>query len=413
MSEQLQSIFPDVDQTIKRESETFKEKIDDLDEIIEKISSINDDEDVQKISEFEFFTGGFNQKFDSFVCKIRLSTENQEFVDFLQWDLCKQIFENNILKIHIETANIYYKNEDTNESIFEFIKNQQDSSKGIINYDLSFEGSYKDSYKWVLNGYDSYAKTEFALLTLRNTKYLVYRFNDWLKSTGQPLLNIRHSKVTDDYLVAEEIQNQNWQYFIERVIEVCKSKEIGSTIKKSEDFLLTTVENVTLAKKSYKSFYNIVERNFHSTMQQLSVNEQNDINNDFIGENVWWEDVLLQLDSWIAFYFKFGRFPKVNLPYFLKTDLPISSVDLYKKFAGTDAKAVVSIHALAALYIHFGGNKYISQTAIGESLKNLTYQALSQENDKIFMSFDNIGFLVNDLWEQFVPEEKASLKHQS
>ena len=35
---QLQSIFPDVDQTIKRESETFKEKIDDLDKIIEKVS---------------------------------------------------------------------------------------------------------------------------------------------------------------------------------------------------------------------------------------------------------------------------------------------------------------------------------------------------------------------------------------
>ena len=45
MSEQLHSIFPDVDQTIKQESETFKEKIDDLNEIIEKISSISDDED--------------------------------------------------------------------------------------------------------------------------------------------------------------------------------------------------------------------------------------------------------------------------------------------------------------------------------------------------------------------------------
>ena len=242
LSEQLHSIFPDVDQTIKQESETFKEKIDDLNEIIEKISSISDDEDEQKIFEFEFFTGGFNQNFDSLVCKIGLSTENQEFVDFLQWDLCKQILENNNLKIHNETGNIYYKNEDTYESIFEFIKNQQDSSKGIINYDLSFERSYKDSYKWVLNGYDSYAKTKFALLTLRNTKYLVYRFNDWLKSTGQPLLNIRHSKVTDDYLVAEEIQNQNWQYFIERVIEVSKSKEIVSNIKKSEDFLPTTAE---------------------------------------------------------------------------------------------------------------------------------------------------------------------------
>ena len=61
-----------------------------------------------------------------------------------------------------------------------------------------------------------------------------------------------------------KIQNQ---YFIERVIEVCKSKEVGSTIKKSEDFLLATVENVTMAKKSYETFYNIVERNFYSTMQ--------------------------------------------------------------------------------------------------------------------------------------------------
>ena len=71
----------------------------------------------------------------------------------------------------------------------------------------------------------------------------------------QPTTKIKHSKVTDDYIAAEEIQNQNWQYFIECVIEVCKSKEIGSTIKKSEDFLLTTVENVTMAKKILRNFF--------------------------------------------------------------------------------------------------------------------------------------------------------------
>ena len=72
-----------------------------------------------------FFTGGYNQKFDSFVRSKGLSTENQEFVDFLLWDLCKEILESNNLKIHIETGNIYYKNEDSNESIFEFIKNNK------------------------------------------------------------------------------------------------------------------------------------------------------------------------------------------------------------------------------------------------------------------------------------------------
>ena len=103
----------------------------------------------------------------------------------------------------------------------------------------------------------------------------------------------------------------------------------------------------------------------------------------------------------------------MSLPYFLKTDMPISPVDLYKKFAGTDAKALVSIHALAALNIHFGRNKYTSQTALAEYLNNLTYQALSQENDKIFMSFSELGLLVNDLLEQFVLKENTQIVKSS
>ena len=93
--------------------------------------------------------------------------------------------------------------------------------------------------------------------------------------------------------------------------------------------------------------------------------------------------------------------------------MPISPVDLYKKFAGTDAKALVSIHALAALNIYFGGNKYSSLAALGKYLQNLTYQALSRENDKIFMSFSEIGLLVNDLLEQFVIKENTQIEKSS
>ena len=91
-------------------------------------------------------------------------------------------------------------------------------------------------------------------MTFKNTKYLFYCFNDLLESSGQPVIKIKLSKVTDDYIAAEEIQNQNWQYFIERVLEVSKAKEVGSTITKSEDFLPTTVENVTVAKNLIKLF---------------------------------------------------------------------------------------------------------------------------------------------------------------
>ena len=116
-------------------------------------------------------------------------------------------------------------------------------------------------------------------------------------------------------------------------------------------------------------------------MNKLSLDERDQIKDDFLRENFWWEGVVPELDSWIAFYFKPGRFPgsqklisipKVRLPFFLKTDMPISPVDLCRKFARTDTKGLVSTHALATLNIHFGGNKYISQSALSKYLKNLT-----------------------------------------
>ena len=60
---------------------------------------------------------------------------------------------------------------------------------------------------------------------MKNTKYLIYCFNDFQNSIGKPLMKIRHTLVTDNYLVAEEIQNQDWEYLIERIIEVCNASQ--------------------------------------------------------------------------------------------------------------------------------------------------------------------------------------------
>ena len=154
------------------------------------------------------------------------------------------------------------------------MKNQQNTSKGIINSDLKFDGTYKNHFQWIFNGFEAQEKNRYDLFSFKNTKYLAYCFNDLQNSIGEPLIKIRHIVATDNYLAAEEIQNQNWQYFIERIIEVYKSKEAGSTIKSTEDFLLTTVENVTVAKKVYETFYNTVARNFNLTISKTSVDEQ-------------------------------------------------------------------------------------------------------------------------------------------
>ena len=138
LSEQLQEMFLNVNEVIKEDSKGgFKEKIEDLHEILKNISE--DDEDDQKLFEFEFFTGGKNQTIDKHIQNFGLSSDNLEFLDFIQSDFCKEILESNDLKIHIETSNIYHKNTDTNKSIFEFYKNQQNSTKGDIKFDCIYD----------------------------------------------------------------------------------------------------------------------------------------------------------------------------------------------------------------------------------------------------------------------------------
>ena len=98
--------------------------------------------------------------------------------------------------------------------------------------------------------------------------------------------------------------------------------------------------------------------------------------------------------------------PNVNKPIFLQTEMSLSSLDLYKKFRATVTKGLVSLHGLAALNIYFGVNSDISKIALGEYLKNLTYQALGQENDNIFLSFSHGASLIHSLLKAFKTKEK-------
>ena len=50
---------------------------------------------------------------------------------------------------------------------------------------------------------------------------------------------------------------------------------------------------------------------------------------------------------------------------------------------------------------------------MSEYLKNLTYQALSQDNDDVYMSFEEIRLLVNDLRECFVKKENEQIDKSS
>ena len=220
---------------------------------------------------------------------------------------------------------------------------------------------------------------------------------------------MKQSVVTDDYIATEEIQNQNWQCFVEPVLEVCKVQEIGKTIRKPQaNLLIDTVENVTIEKKTYQSLYKYLEQNLYLTVENLSAEEFSEIKDDFNREKFWGKHCANELDCWIAFFFSKGRLsglqksimlPQVDIPNFVKTETTLSPIDLYQKFKATDAKALTSILAVAALNIHVGADRDISKKALTEFLRNLTFQALNKENDDIWLSFEHVGNLFLNILE--------------
>ena len=236
----------------------------------------------------------------------------------------------------------------------------------------------------MIDGFDSQEKTKLDVLTSKNAKFFCYRINEVLQANNLPLKKVKHSVVTEDYIAIEKIQSQNWQYFVESVLEACRRKNSGETVYQHQSKLIkASVENVTIAKKTYKSFYKQITNNLTFMLDNLPDDEFKEIINDLHTENYLPDNFDNFLDCWCEFYFHKGRFsgsqelvmvPQAQIPPFIKAQMPLSPIDLYQNFKATDARALVPIQALAALNIHLRGYKTISKNALSEFLHNLYFK---------------------------------------
>ena len=117
------------------------------------------------------------------------------------------------------------------------------------------------------------------------------------------------------------------------------------------------------------------------------------------------------LDNWVSFYFKHGRFPG-NSDLTDPLSVEISPVELYKKFGNGDAKSLVSFQAIVALFLYYGGENILAKRAMDEWKANLTFQALSKENDKYYMKFDKLGEIVYHFLRAFLTLESEFDKNE-
>ena len=87
--------------------------------------------------------------------------------------------------------------------------------------------------------------------------------------------------MADDDTALEILQNQNWQYFMEKILEVCQSNNGGELTKlvsaKEAKIIENYVENLTICKRHYTNFQNQIAGNLSEAIQNLPSDELDEI----------------------------------------------------------------------------------------------------------------------------------------
>ena len=144
------------------------------------------------------------------VTFLSLSNNSREFIALLVSDVEQNLMTNNRLYIHAESGNIFYQNFNTNENFYIFILAQQVETKAaIIPKGISYCYSFEKYIKKYLPSFSIYDVQKFDFFSNKNSKYLLYNFNDQIEALGGKKQIIQHTANIKDSIGIKKIEDRN------------------------------------------------------------------------------------------------------------------------------------------------------------------------------------------------------------
>ena len=408
-SQTLTKVFPKTRrELIPLDSKAEQDETQDFD--ITESSIVSDGHDEINL---EFFSGGENHKklFENATKNVGiLSESNQEFIRYLSSNLGSYLLRKNKMKIHLESGKIFYDDNSTSESLYDFLKVQQDIKKKELKINIPIQNDFNIYVREILT---EIVDDDYDLQTNSTSKFLFYNFNNVrVHIEKRPPIKIRHSEIIENEEALKIIQNHNWQYFIETLLFISNSElEIDRSKFKDdeafEDYIIIekTQENLKYCKRFYEEVFDDISFFLHKKIKETPDEFVEKMEEDLANQRIFFKRIK-EIESSVEFmkilndfYFKTGRFPGysehiivppgVN-PSFVETHDQISPSEINEKFKNSSSYGLASVQFVAALNVFFGGDKELSRNVMSEFLHNLSLQALTIDDDKIEIEFHEI-----------------------
>ena len=370
-------------------------KKEEEDEILQKVIEEYDipgmkeamDETGQVPESIYFFYGGDSQNFVDALEFIGLSPINREFAAFLLSDLGRQVMTQNKLSIHVESGDIFYDNHNTEENFESFLLSQQNDEAAYVPKKFSYSNTFEKYITSFLQMFSIDDQEKFDLLAFKNSKYLFYRFNGFVKMYGNPRYKLLHTRKMLDTVGLQKVEEKNNQFLIEKIILGVEFENSYQKEKKPE--ILQTIEgNYKVARRVYQYLYFDIADLFLEYVKSMDSYEIQDIEED-MKANGWGavekisevNDSFRMLNLFQDFYTSTGRLPAFNRLLVVpdgdasENSNKINMKSLYDLFKNTKSHGLVSL-PLLGLLLHFFESKKdlcLIKNATTEFYENLSY----------------------------------------
>ena len=226
-----------------------KEEEDDL--ILEQIKEEYGFDDIKeffnegKVTEnIYFFYGGESENFYRAVEFMGPDAENREFAAFLMFDMGRQVMASNRLLIHVETGDIFYENHNTGENFYNFLVTQKSEEAAFIPKKFSYLNTFEIYISQFLQEFslDDVEKKKKFKNSPKTSKYLFYRFKEYVKAYGGIRKKIRHTKKYEDSIGMQKLEEKSKQFLIEKIIYGIEFKNLFNIEREKKPEIIETVE---------------------------------------------------------------------------------------------------------------------------------------------------------------------------
>ena len=196
--------YPDTVTKLFPKADEIKKELEDNYESISKVQT-----DISELNEYDlqFFSGGEKMKKKLFEGVSKnvgiINDSNQNFLEFFTSNFGKNLLTKNKIQIHIDSGQIFHDNKITSETLYDFLKRQQDLNKKELKVNLPIGDDFNYYVREILANIKD---DRFDLKLHSTSKFLFYNFNTFRSLLRKEIFTPRHSIIVNEEYALETKQ---------------------------------------------------------------------------------------------------------------------------------------------------------------------------------------------------------------